>query len=98
MSGKLKIHKIEAAKFHRNGVCGEGFFAIDFTFRDGRALKKARAILFPPSDDKPDEFPARSAVTTADLSDMWRGADDFAVDLWRAMRDETIPGIYGGAS
>ena len=78
----MQIKNFEA-RYHRNGICGEGFYACQFE-HGGETL---RAILFPKRDDNDDESktPVQYAIIGADLSDRWRG-DHFVDDLWKLIR------------
>ena len=70
--------------YHRNGVCGLGFYVADFLFSDSACnINKmpARAILFINNDEKPTHY----AITTEDRHDCWRG-DHFIDDLWQQIQ------------
>ncbi len=58
----LKFHNV---RYHRNGVAGEGFYCVRFTYRDGRKNHDMQAIVF--------DHPGQCAVTTADPNERWRG-------------------------
>lgn len=69
---------IQNLAYHRNGVCGVGFYVVDFTSPDIDG--PARAILFPNGDKTPTYY----AITTQDPADTWRG-DHFIDALWAAL-------------
>lgn len=80
----IKIDRVIDHKYHRNGICGAGFFAVDFIWSDGDFKnQKARAIIFPNGDDKPEYY----SITSEDISDRWRG-DHFIDDLWTFIEAE----------
>lgn len=71
--------KINAVRYHRNGISGIGFFAIDFIFEKRRLL----ATIWTNDEHTDTEY---YAVVSADnVIDRWRG-DNFTDDLLAAIR------------
>ena len=65
--------RFEDAAYHRNGICGEGFWHIAFSFLDDRGNRvDARCVLF--------EDTGCCAVLTAGLGECWRG-DNFEPEM-----------------
>ncbi len=64
------------ATYHRNGICGIGFYLCSFTFRDGKEWIELRATVFP---DK-----GTVAVFSDNCVQRWRG-DDFEPALREAI-------------
>jgi hypothetical protein len=78
----VRIDRIIAKDFHRNGVCGMGFYVVDFVFSDEELSDiAARAIIFPDDEKTPTYY----AITTEDICDKWRG-DHFIDDLWNLIQ------------
>ena len=82
MTDKIKI---DAVAYHRNGVAGEGFHAVLFRRREGRAYRPMAAAVF--------EGKGRVAVfdighlaegTVAPTVNAWR-SDDYEADLREAI-------------
>jgi hypothetical protein len=71
------------ARYHRNGIMGEGFFACRFMFRDGNSITPMVAVVWT-HDDTPGDI--RCAVLALsdngapDINSKWRG-DEFALAL-----------------
>ncbi len=87
----ITIDRVIDHKYHRNGVCGEGFYAVDFIWSDGDFKnQKARAVIFPNGDEKPTHY----AITSIDdISDRWRG-DHFIDDLWAFLEADKTNHAY----
>ena len=84
MMNKITINKIINYDYHRNGVCGIGFYAVDFVWSDRDYTNMtARAILFSNGDDTPTHY----ALTTEDVTDHWRG-DHFVDVLWHEIQKQ----------
>jgi hypothetical protein len=78
----ITIDHIKAVEYHRNGICGIGFYVCDFSFSDDYSQGlDARAVVFENGDGMPDHY----AVTTSDPSEKWRG-DHFIDLLWPEIR------------
>lgn len=83
---------IKSAKvaYHRNGVCGEGFFVVTFRWQDGKCWRNMVATVFHYFDDASDKS-CRVAVLDIDQTangniamaegNSWRG-DHFADELF----------------
>lgn len=69
------IRKFDA-RYHRNGVRGEGFFLCRFLYLRGKNTVEMQAVVF-------DE-PGHVAVTSSNINDRWRG-DDFEPALREAI-------------
>jgi hypothetical protein len=81
----ITINKLINVEYHRNGVCGIGFYAVDFVWSDYDFDNlTARAIIFAPNDDD-GSLPSHYAITTEDVTDRWRG-DRFIGLLWHAIK------------
>ena len=63
--------------YHRNGVCGAGFYAVDFTTDIEGRIIAFRGIVFP-HESNGDAAPEYYTVTSEDPSDCWRG--DYFID------------------
>ena len=61
------------ARYHRNGVAGEGFFVCRFIYLNGKQHEQMQAVVFDTDSEAPT---GRCAVTSALLDERWRG-DDF---------------------
>lgn len=66
--------KIDRVRYHRNGVCGEGFYVIAFRERQGRKFVPYIGVLFGNPIEEPGKFIAECAVINpADITDTRRG-------------------------
>lgn len=93
----MTIMRITSAKvaYHRNGVCGEGFFVVTFRWQDGRQWRNMVATVFHYFDE-PGDNTCRVAVLDIDETaagniamaegNSWRG-DHFADDLFRIIKE-----------
>lgn len=71
----IRPHEIvvTAARYHRNGCAGAGFYVIWFTFQpDGEEPRMLQGVVFDAAE--------HVAVTSAYLRETWRG-DDFEPHL-----------------
>lgn len=84
----MKI-KLVQCEYHRNGICGLGFHAILFDWKDGKVKRRMLATLF-------DEPGACAVLEVAPLStkvgvtfgeNSWRG-DDFEKELRRLVSEK----------
>ena len=72
--------KFLSTKYHRNGVCGIGFYRVDFE-DDG---EKLLALVFPPDDDdvaegkRPESY---AVVNPENMNARYRG-DHFIDAIW----------------
>jgi hypothetical protein len=83
----LKIKKITDIDWHRNGVGGIGFYAVDFVWSDDdHGPTKARAIIFSDGEEGAAQ-PQHYAITTSDIYDHWRG-DRFMAVLWPMLQKD----------
>jgi hypothetical protein len=91
MKNDMKI-KLVQCEHHRNGVCGLGFYAILFDWKDGKTTRRMVATLF-------DEPGACAVLEVAPLSievgvtfgeNSWRG-DDFEKELRRLAEESEKP-------
>lgn len=74
------------ARYHRNGVGGEGFYLCRFTYRAGGAAHRMSAVVF--------DGPGRVAVTTENINERWRGDDLEKALRWSiAVLDRDHPGV-----
>lgn len=64
------------ARYHRNGICGTGFYLCSFKFLRGLEAVGMRAVVFPD--------PGNVAVMSDNISVRWRG-DDFEAVLREAI-------------
>lgn len=73
---------------HRNGVAGEGFYIVLFSWRDGRKLRSMMATVF----DKPGHIAILDVNETQKgnvafaCGNSWRG-DDFEADIRFAIQE-----------
>ena len=74
----LKQRDIRAfnARYHRNGVSGEGFYLCEFLYLRGKHTKQMRAVVF--------DAPGHVAVMSEDIGSRWHG-DDFEPALRAAL-------------
>lgn len=79
--------KINAVRYHRNGVSGNGFFTIDFTYERRTRLL---ATVFTTDDDH-TSAENYAVVSTDSVIDRWRG-DNFIDDLLGAIRAAVADG------
>ena len=89
---KLDI-KVTAVDYHRNGICGEGFYVVLFDWNDGPHTRQMLGVVFPERDGQPS---MRTAVFGRDLlaagniafarGNSWRGGH-FAEALAAAIRE-----------
>lgn len=71
------------ARYHRNGIMGEGFYACRFMFRDGRTLTPMAAVVWTHDNDPTNIRCAVLALTDSgapNIHSAWRG-DEFALAL-----------------
>ena len=80
--------KVQEISYHRNGVCGEGFYVVLFTQGLGKDKERMVATLF--------DTGGQCAVLNVDLLDddicafgenSYRGADDFEPILRKAIAE-----------
>lgn len=64
-------------RYHRNGVCGNGFHACSFLYLRGSATIEMRAVVF---SEK-----GQIAITSENIGDRWRG-DEFEPAIREAIR------------
>lgn len=80
----ITIDTIKTVEYHRNGICGVGFYVCDFSWSDEwNTCLEARDVVFENGDGVPDHY----AITTHDPSEKWRG-DHFIDHLWPEIRKE----------
>lgn len=72
-----RFHNFEA-RYHRNGICGVGFYACKFLYVDerGHAIDEIMAAYFPKEGRTAEYY----AVMSDDVGCRWRG-DHFVDDL-----------------
>lgn len=70
MKDKIEIQEID---YHRNGICGEGFHAIIFRWKDGQKWRRMLAHVF--------SEPGQCAIH--ELSDLKDATVKFGVNSWR---------------
>lgn len=75
---------VRDVRHHRNGVFGEGFYAVHFQFDDEGTVRELVGIMFGFNPETPEtsDWRRRTAViNAADPSSKWRG-DEFAPVLY----------------
>jgi hypothetical protein len=76
------------AKYHRNGVCGRGFYSCRFTVKNDSAFSGIifTATVWPKPED-PTKEDWYYAITRADqpVAEAWRG-DHFVDAIWDAIK------------
>ena len=75
----IKIDKVLGCEYHRNGICGIGFYVVDFIIWSN---ENVRAILFSNGDEKPTHY----AIVSEDISHKWRG-DHFIDVIWDFIKE-----------
>ena len=85
MSEQPKI-TVNNVKYHRNGICGEGFFAANITwqYEDDNQPQHGVMIAFPRHVKGRRLKPTHYALTTQDVTQTWRG-DHFIDAVWAAI-------------
>lgn len=82
------IQSIQSVSYHRNGVGGQGFYAVEFT-SDNTAL---HAIVINAETDADAASPLEAFVTTPGKpGEAWRGTDHFGPALREICRGAKWP-------
>lgn len=91
------VKKVTNVRYHRNGVGGEPFYAVEFTptasvLREYDGVSPMTAVIFPehgddgePDWDRTTRGNPKVAVLSGDIDHTWRG-DHFADELCEAVK------------
>lgn len=92
----MKIAKIHLFTFQRNGIAGEGFYVIEFDWRDDRNNEsgyKFIATFESNNEDNAILIPSCRVLNPIDISMCWRG-DNFGYAFAKKFKSEGYISIY----
>jgi len=93
----MKI-KVTNVNYQRNGVCGEGFFMLNFIYKEyeDRSAKEYLCVIFPKYDDETgkiiDDFNPKIAVMSKDNDGVVEFGNDWRGDKFQSVVIEALRG------
>lgn len=88
----MKIVNIQNTTYHRNGVCGTGFYSAVISYEDGVNFRKRLLVTFEANETKINRENCR-VISLDNLTSNWRG-DVIADTLQEFFDNLKISNIY----